>query len=392
MNAQLHDGFPRTVVGLVILYGVEDGGQLVAEEHGNDGRRRLVRAETVIVARRRNGEAEQVLIIIHRFDDGAEEQKKLRVFIGCFARRQQIDAGIGRHRPVVVLSGAVDTGEGLLMQQTNQTVSRRNLLHDLHGKLVVIGCDIGRRIDRRKLMLRGRHFVMLRLGKNAQLPQFLVQIRHVGRDARLDRAEIVVVHLLPLRRLCPEKRASREDQILTFFVHFSVHEEVFLLRPDGSAHTLDVRVAKQPQDAQRLLIQRLHGAQQRRFLIQCLAPIGAESRRDAEGLILDEGIGGRIPCGIASGLKGGAQAAGGEGGSVRLSLNQLLTGELHDHAAVRRGGNEAVVLLRGDPGKRLEPVRKMCCAMRDRPVLHRAGDRIGHVVIQIRALVYRLFE
>ena len=249
MNAQLHDGFPRTVIGFVILYGVEDGGQLVAEEHGNDGRRRLVRAEAVIVARRRNGEAEQILIIIHRLDNGAEEQKKLRVFIGCFARRQQIDAGIGRHRPVVVLSGAVDTGEGLLMQQTNQTVSRRNLLHDLHGKLVVIGCDIGRRIDRRKLMLRGRHFVMLRLGKNAQLPQFLVQIRHVGRDARLDRAEIVVVHLLPLRRLCPEKRASREDQILTFFVHFSVHEEVFLLRPDGSAHTLDVCVAKQPQDA-----------------------------------------------------------------------------------------------------------------------------------------------
>ena len=61
----------------------------------------------------------------------------------------------------------------------------------------------------RKLMLRGGDLVVLGLGKHAELPQLLVQIGHELRDARLDRAEVMVVHLLSLRRHCAEERAAR---------------------------------------------------------------------------------------------------------------------------------------------------------------------------------------
>ena len=37
-------------------------------------------------------------------------------------------------------------------------------------------------------------------------------------------------------------------------------------------------------------------------------------------MVLDERIGGRVPRRVASRLEGGAQAAGGEGGGVRLAL------------------------------------------------------------------------
>ena len=49
---------------------------------------------------------------------------------------------------------------------------------------------------------------MLGLGKNAELPQLLVKLFHERGDARLYRAEIVVVQLLTLGRLRAEERSA----------------------------------------------------------------------------------------------------------------------------------------------------------------------------------------
>ncbi len=134
--------------------------------------------------------------------------------IGRVAGSQQVHAGIGGHGPVVVLAGAVDAGEGLFVQQAHQTVPGGHLLHDLHGQLVVVGGDVGSGIDGRQLVLGGSDLVVLRLGQDAQLPQLLVQVRHIRRHAGLDDAEIVVVQLLPLGRLRAEQRPAAEHQIL----------------------------------------------------------------------------------------------------------------------------------------------------------------------------------
>ena len=55
-------------VGLVLFDRIEDGGQLIAEEHRDDGGRRLVRAQAVVVAGRGDREAQQILIIVHRLE------------------------------------------------------------------------------------------------------------------------------------------------------------------------------------------------------------------------------------------------------------------------------------------------------------------------------------
>ena len=68
--------------------------------------------------------------------------------------------------------------------------------------------------------------------------------------------------------------------------------------------------------------------------------------------------------------------------SVRLATDQFLAGEFHEHPAIRRRGDEAVVLFRGDPRQRLEPVCEMCRSILDCPVLHGVSDRIGHGQIQ----------
>ena len=241
-------------------------------------------------------------------------------------------------------------------------------------------------------MLGRRHLVVLGLGQNAQLPQLLVQIGHVFRHTGLDGAEIVVVHLLTLGGLGAEQGAATEGQILPLVEHLPIHQEILLLRANGGSDTLHVLVAEQVQHPQGLLVQRLHGAQQRRLFIQRLAAVGAERRGDTQGLVLDKSVGRGIPRGITACLERGPQTAGGEAGSVRLALDQLLAGELHDDTAVGRRGDKAIVLFGGDTGQRLEPMGKVGSAVLYGPILHRVRHSVGHFIIQAAALIDGLLQ
>ena len=113
---------------------------------------------------------------------------------------------------------------------------------------------------------------------------------------------------------------------------------------------------------------------------------------DAQRVVLYESVAGGVPGGVAAGLSGGAQAAGREGGSVRLALDELLAGELHDGGTIRLGADKAVVLLTGDAGQRLEPVGVMGGALLDRPALHHAGHDVGDLQVQGLALLDRRLQ
>ena len=151
-------------------------------------------------------------------------------------------------------------------------------------------------------------------------------------------------------------------------------------------------VPEKLQNAHTLAVDGLHGAQQRRLLIQRLAAVGAERRGDAERPALEEGVGGRVPGGVAPRLEGGAQAAGGKAGSIRLALNQLLAGELQNDAAVRGGRNEAVVLLGSHIGHGLEPVGKVGRAPLHRPVPHGVRHRVSNGRVEALAPADGLLE
>ncbi len=124
----------------------------------------------------------------------------------------------------------------------------------------------------------------------------------------------------------------------------------------------------------------------RRLFVQGLAAVGAEDGGDAEGALLDKGKGGGVPSGVAPGLKGGPQAAGGEGGGIRLAPNQILAGKFQDHPAALGRGDEAVVLFRRDAGHGLEPVGVVGAAPLHRPRLHGPGDLIGGGRFQRRSV------
>ena len=390
-HADIHALVPRRLVIRAIHQRMDDCGQLVADIHGDDGGRRLIRAQAMIVARAGDAQAKQILILVHRFNDSRQEQQELCVLHRRRAGIQQVFALVGGNRPVVVFARTIHAVKRLFMQQADQPVAIGDLLHDFHGQLVVIRRDVCRRKNRRHLMLAGRNLVVLGLGIDAQLPEFLVQIGHKRLDARTDRTEIVILHFLSLRAHRAEERASGQNQIGALLVILFIDQEIFLLRADGRRHAGN-RLAEELQHAAGFLADGLHRAQQRRFLIQNLARVGTERRRDAQRIILDKGVAGRVPRGIAARLKCCAQTAGREGRRIRLALDQLFAREFHDHRAIRAGRDERIMLLGGDAGHWLEPMGEMSGTLLNRPILHGVGHNARHLRVERRSLPHRLLQ
>ena len=272
------------------------------------------------------------------------------------------------------------------MQEAGHAVLCGELAHDLHGELVLVGGEVCGGEYGGKLVLCGGDLVMLGLCVDAELPKLLVQLLHEGCNSRLDGAEVMVIQLLTLGRARAEQGAAGVDEVLALFVHRAVDEEILLLGADGALYGFDLGVAEEAQDAQRLLIDALHGAQQRCFLVKRFAAVGAENGRNAEDALFYKCVGGGVPAGVASRLKGGAQTAGGEGGSIRFAADKLFTGKLHNDLAVGGGGDKAVVLLGGDTGHRLEPVSKVGSTLLDSPVLHGVGNDVCNIALEGAAL------
>ena len=325
--------------------------------------------------------AQQRLVLVDRLDDGRAEEQELEVLRGGVAGVEQVQPGVGAHRPVVVLARAVDAGERLLVQQADQAVAASRVLQDLHRDHLVVGADVRVLEDRRDLELVGRDLVVARLDRHAQLRQLELDVEHVREDPLGDRAEVVVVELVALRGLRAEQRASGRQQVGALEEVLLVDQEVLLLAAGRREHPLGVLDPEQLERAHGGAGERVHRAQQRDLVVERLARPRGERRRDAEQravrVLEDERRAGRVPGGVAAGLEGRADAAGRERGCVGLALDQLLAGELGDRGAIAGRAVEGVVLLGGRAGERLEPVRVVGGAFLHRPFLHRLRDGVG---------------
>ena len=280
-----------------------------------------------------------------------------------------------------MLTAAVYAIKRFFMQQANKTMTQSNTFHELHHQLVMVRCYVGSGEDRCQLVLCRSNFVMLGFSKYAQLPQLIVQILHEGKNSLFDNAEVVVVQLLATRRFRTEKGTTGVNQVFTFFPHFFIYEEIFLFRTNSAVNADSIN-AEQLQQLAGCFAGCIHGTQQRSLFIQHFAGVGAEGCRNAQAVIFDKCIGGRVPCCIAAGFKGCTQTAGREAGSIGFALNQLFAGEVHDNTAFSSRRNEAFMLFSSDAGHRLEPMGEMSAAMLQSPVLHSIGDDISNFQIQ----------
>ena len=231
-------------------------------------------------------------------------------------------------RPVQVLARAVDAGERLLVQQAGHAVLLGHALQRDHDQVLVVRREVGVLVDRREFVLRRGHLVVAGLDRHAELVQLALGLEHAGQHALGDRAEVLVLQLLALRRLGAEERAAGVDQVGPREEEVAVDQEVLLLAARGREDQAGVLVAEQRQDPLGLHVQRLHRAEQGGLLVQRLARPRTERGRDAQRgavrVLEDVRRAGDVPRGVAARLERGADAAGGEAGRVRLALDQLL--------------------------------------------------------------------
>ena len=375
---------------LLVDEGFDHGGEGIAEEDGDDRGGRLVGAEAVVIAGRGDGHAEKVGVRVDGRDQAGENDEELQVVLGIVARLEEVLA-VGAEGPVVVLAGAVDVLERLLVLQADETMVRGDELHLLHGEEVVVDGERAHLEDGGELVLARGDLVVLGLGGDAELPELVVELLHELVDRRTDGAEVVLLKLLALGGLAAEERAPGEDEVGTSLEVLLLDEEVLLLGADGGVDAVRVH-AEESEHALGLLLEGDLGTEQRRLLVERLAGVRDEGGGDAEDLVLDERGAHGVPHGVAAGLEGGTKSAGGEARRVGLALDELLAREGHEHGAVVARSDETVVLLGGDAGQGLEPVREVRRTVLECPFLHRVRDFVGDVEVERLAVLDHVHE
>jgi hypothetical protein len=329
---------------------------------------------------------------VHAVEHRGQEDQEANVLMRRRAGLEQVRAvesrpvGGNGHGPIAVLARAVDPGERLLVHDRLEPVPERDLLEGRHHQLVVVDGDVGLLEERRHLELRRRDLVVPRRDRDAELVELML---HLG-DARLhalrNSTEVVILELLPARRRRADQRAAGHDEIRAHREMAAVDDEVLLLGPERRVDAVHAGVAEQLEQRDRAIGQHVGAAEQRRHLVECDAVVPDEHGWDAErarpSRLEDEHRAGGVPRRVATGLPGGAEAAGGEARSVRLALDQLRAAEALDGLPVLEG-EKGVVLLGRESRLRLEPVTEMGHAVRDRPLLDGLGHRWSHFDVEL---------
>ena len=170
-------------------------------------------------------------------DRCAEEHQELHVGVRLVPRIEQVDAGVGRQRPVDVLAGAIDLGEWLLVKEALEAVSARGLPEHLHREHLVVHRHVRVLEGGRDLVLARRDLVVARLDGDAQLEETPLGVRHEREHPVGDGPEVVVLELLALGRRRAHHRSPAHRQVKPLLEELAVDEEVLLLAPERGEHS-----------------------------------------------------------------------------------------------------------------------------------------------------------
>ena len=352
-----------------------------------NGRRRLLGAQPVVVAGGRHAATQQVAVLVHAAQQRGGEGREPPAFELGLAGQEEVGAGVGVEAPVVVLAAAVEAGERLFVKQDREIVLGGQIAQHVHRQDVRVGGEIGQIEDRRNLVLGGRDLVVGAPDRDSQPPHPLPGLGHEAVHAIRQPGEVVVRQLLAARRRGAEQGASRGDEVRPRQIHAAVDQEELLLPADVAHHRGRLRVAEMVQQPQGLLVDRHARPQQGRLLVQGLAGPGHEGGRNVERLAVDEGRRTRVPSHVGRRLVGLAQPAVGKGRPVGLGLEQVPARQGDDEAVgVEVDADEGLELLAVDgAAHRREPVRIADAPLRLGPLPDGLGQGVGEPLVHRHA-------
>ena len=187
----------------------------LSEERRNNGRRSLIRTETMSVGGTHDRCFEQSVMIIDSlecFDNKSDETKVVHCSLTWCMKQ---NARIGGKRPVLMLSRTVYTLEGFFMQKTTETMFSSHTLHNGHHQHVVVNSKVCFLKNRSQLKLVGRYFVMACLARNTKLQRLNLNVFHELLHAGWNGTEVMVIHLLIFCRVMSHQGAPCHHKVRT---------------------------------------------------------------------------------------------------------------------------------------------------------------------------------
>ena len=319
----------------------------------------------------------------NRVQDGRIERQKAEVFLRGCSGGKQVDAGVGLHGPVAVLSAAVDALEGFLVENNLQVVLLGHLLHHNHQQHVLVYSGGDFREHRCALKLVGRHLVVAGLQRDTQFVGLGLKVLHEHRYAGRNGTKVVVRELLVLGRCVTDNGAPAQLEVRAGIVKSLVHQEVFLLQTHVYADMGHFRV-EQPGHGRGGTVQCLDGTEIGDFHVQGLSGIRYKNGRDAQGFVQDKGGRIGVPGCVAAGLKGVAKPSVGEAGSIRFLLHQGAALEVLEGFPVLEG-EEGFVLFCGGTGEGLKEVGVVGGTLFNCPGFHAGSNLLCHAPVYLVA-------
>ncbi len=219
---------------------------------------------------------------------GGEEGEEANVLVGRLSRLEEIQSiqlrriGDHRHRPVAVLSRAVNSGEWFLMQKSLEAVPERYPSERRHHEHIVIDGEIGFLEVRRHLELAGRDFVVTSRNRDSEFVQLELGFGNTSLDTFRDSAEVVVLELLAARRRSANQSAAAHHQVRAHPEVRAIDEEVFLLGSKRREDSLYSSITKQLEQLDGLLRQHIRASEQWSHFIERFAVVADEYRGNAK--------------------------------------------------------------------------------------------------------------
>merc|ERR1712188_1438 len=109
----------------------------------DDRRRSLLCTQAVVVPSCGDGAPNSITVLVDGVCESCDESSEVGLTLSGLTWCIEVLATVRVEAPVVVLAGAVDACEGLLMPEHHQIVASSDVVRHLHGKLVLIVSDVG---------------------------------------------------------------------------------------------------------------------------------------------------------------------------------------------------------------------------------------------------------
>mmetsp|Transcript_74091 Transcript_74091/g.149909 ORF Transcript_74091/g.149909 Transcript_74091/m.149909 type:complete len:212 (-) Transcript_74091:672-1307(-) len=211
----------------------------------------------MVVTRTRHSGAQHISVDVHRADSGGKEGHEQKVVLRLVSRLEQRADLVGAHAPVVMLAGAVEVGERLLVEQHRQIMGFAHLRQDVHLQQVVVRGHVGGCEHRRHFVLAGGDFAVAGGLGDAHLPHGHLRVVHGAQEAVAEGAEVLVVQRLALGWHRTQQRPAGLHDVRAPQVVVALQEEELLLHAAVRVHAGVLRLADGMQQSHCLTVQSL---------------------------------------------------------------------------------------------------------------------------------------